>query len=111
MASPVVSFLTNTQTVNWENTNMVKAIVGSIVNEDMNDQERVDAAYNYIVDSFSDDYDKMNTLDSNYVPNIDNFLMDAYHAWREVYVAGNWIVVDTRTDSILNNSGMFTMLV
>lgn len=144
MASPVVPFLTNTQTVNWESTDMMKATVSSIVNEDMNDQEKVDAVYNYIVDNFSYDYDKINTLDSNYVPNIDEFLMDgsgicydysalfagmlrsqgipvklvkgyrngidAYHAWNEVYVDGNWIVVDTTTDSILKSSGMFTML-
>ncbi len=144
MASPVVPFLTNTQTVNWENTNMMKAIVSSIVDENMSDQEKVQAVYNYVVDNFSYDYDKISTLDSTYVPNIDDFLMDGsgicydysalfagmlrsqgipvklvkgyrsgidvYHAWNEVYVDGEWIIVDTTTDSILKASGMFTML-
>lgn len=36
--------------------------------------------------------------------------IDAYHAWNEVYLDGQWIVVDTTTDSILKSEGMFTMM-
>lgn len=36
--------------------------------------------------------------------------IDAYHAWNEVYIDGEWIVVDTTTDAILKSSGMFTMM-
>lgn len=36
--------------------------------------------------------------------------IDAYHAWNEVYLDGQWIVVDTTSDSILKADGMFTMM-
>jgi transglutaminase-like putative cysteine protease len=36
--------------------------------------------------------------------------IDAYHAWNEVYLDGQWIIVDATTDSILKSEGMFTMM-
>lgn len=144
MASPTAPYLTSSQTVNWKDAELMKATVRTLVNDDMSDSEIVDAVYNYIVDTYSYDYDKINGLTSLYTPNVDAFIqdgsgicydysalfagmlrsqgiptklvkgyrsgIDAYHAWNEVYLDGQWIVVDTTTDAILKSDGMFTMI-
>lgn len=144
MAFPTAPYLTSSQTVNWTDANLMKATVNALVNDEMSDAEIVDAVYNYVVDNYSYDYDKINGLTSLYTPNIDGFMrdgsgicydysalfagmlrsqniptklvkgyrsgIDAYHAWNEVYIDGEWIVVDTTSDAILKTAGMFTMM-
>lgn len=39
-----------------------------------NDKEKVEKVYNYIVDNISYDYNKINTIDSSYVPKLDKIL-------------------------------------
>jgi transglutaminase-like putative cysteine protease len=144
MASSTAPYLTSSQTVNWTDANLMKATVNALVNDEMSDEEIVEAVYNYVVNTYSYDYEKINGLTSLYTPNIDAFMqdgsgicydysalfagmlrsqgiptklvkgyrsgIDAYHAWNEVYIDGQWIVVDTTSDSILKASGMFTMM-
>lgn len=144
MASSTAPYLTSSQTVKWTDANLMKATVSALVNDSMTDAEIVDAVYNYVVDTYSYDYDKIGGLTSLYTPNIDEFIVDgsgicydysalfagmlrsqniptklvkgyrsgidAYHAWNEVYIDGQWIVVDTTSDAILKAAGMFTMM-
>lgn len=67
-------FLNSVQNVNWnENMEAIKK-AKELTKDAKTDIEKVQAIYNYIVANIKYDYDKLNNLTSDYLPNIDETL-------------------------------------
>lgn len=67
-------YLNSNQIINWdENMDAIK-LAKQLTQDANNDEEKVSLIYNYIVTNIDYDNEKINTLASNYVPNIDDTL-------------------------------------
>lgn len=69
-------FLSSIQMINW-NTSM-KAIkkAQELVKDAKNDEEKVEKVYQYIINNIEFDFDKINTLTSDYLPQIDRVITE-----------------------------------
>lgn len=128
-------YLNSIQNINWGNGAAADKAKELTYNLDK-DKAKVEAIYSYMVDNFSYDYDKKRTVQTGYIPDIDDTLLtkkgicydhaalfaamtrsvgipcklvkgyakgvNDYHAWNEVAINGEWIVVDTTSDMQLN---------
>lgn len=133
-------YLKSAQPVIW-NENMKAIKFSKTLSEDKKTSlEVVQAIYEYIVNNIKYDYQNMNKLKSDYIPDIDKIIKSGkgicydysvllaamlrscniptklvkgykddikeYHAWNEVYIDGDWIVVDTTYDAWALKNGI-----
>lgn len=157
----VAVFLQSNQQVTWDVENEAIVLAEELVqeayevkNEDVDDEEDFEALtedeiievlYTYVIENIAYDYDKIETLSYDYIPEIDQVLedgdgicydysvlfasmlrsqgipaklikgytslTDAYHAWNQVYIDEEWVVIDTTFDAYyLANDTDFEMV-
>lgn len=131
-------YLGSNQPVYWTSQKDTIELGKNITKGLTSEQDKVNAVYNYIVKNIEYDHDKMDTIDDNYVPELDLVLstgegicydysslfagilrsqgiptklvkgyksdLEAYHAWNEVFVDGEWITIDTTYDAAFKDS-------
>lgn len=64
-------FKASVQTVNWNSDMEVIKKAGELTQNLKTDKEKVVAIYNYVIDTYGYDYDKIKSIDTTYVPNIE----------------------------------------
>ena len=130
-------FLASSDIVNFDSSSALDGLTQQVVGGATDDREIVTLIADYVIDEFSYDTQKITTLSTNYIPNIDGVLADKsgicydfaavtaamlreagiptklvmgyrtdsdlYHAWNEVWIDGEWMVVDTTWDNVMNN--------
>jgi len=72
--NPLKVFLASIQTVNWDQDMETIKKAAELTKGLKTDREKIKAIYNFVVNNFSYDYDKLKTIQSTYVPNIDEIL-------------------------------------
>jgi len=133
-------YLNSIQIISWNSQS--KAVVKNqeIVDGESRIPEKIDLAYDFIINNVSYDYDKVSKLHPNYIPYPDQTIqelkgicydyasllaamkrseeipvklvkgysthVDGYHAWNEILINGEWIVVDTTVDAAYNKANM-----
>ena len=74
--NPFDVFRASVQTVNW-NSDMDVIIKAQELTRDLKtDKEKVTAIYSFVIDAFGYDYDKIKSVDSTYVPDIEKIYND-----------------------------------
>ena len=133
-----VVYLQSMKLINWEGTNAAN-IARELTIDKTKEEEKVLAIYQYIVENFTYDLDKLKYIKNDYVPDLDEIVkanmgicydyaalfsgmtrsigiptklvmgykydMESYHAWNEVYLDGEWIIIDTTYDSCKKKNG------
>jgi transglutaminase-like putative cysteine protease len=69
-------FLGSVQNVNWNKDMAAAAKAAELTKNAKTDREKITTVYNYIVKNFSYDYNKLNNLNYDYLPNIDKTLAE-----------------------------------
>lgn len=64
-------YLSSSQPVYWENQDKLIQLANSLTEGLKTDQEKVNAAYKYVISNIKYDYNKINTISNDYVPNIE----------------------------------------
>ena len=129
-------YLTSSQPVYWEEKDKLIDLAERLTKDKETDKEKVEAVYKYITENIKYDYNKINTISTDFVPNIEDTILTskgicydysalfagilrsqgihtklvkgyksdltAYHAWNEVLIDGNWVIIDTTYDAALN---------
>jgi transglutaminase-like putative cysteine protease len=138
-------FLTSSQPVYWEGKDKLAELAIRLTKDKETDREKVEAVYKYIIENIKYDYNKINLISTDYVPNIDetistnkgicydysalfagilrsqgihtklvkgykNDMATTYHAWNEVLIDGNWVLIDTTYDSALSKVNKQSMI-
>ncbi len=137
-------YLKSTQPVYWKNKREAISLAQTLIKDKDKNVDKVQAIYDYIVNNIEYDYEKMDLLNSDYIPDIDNVLknnsgicydyaaltagmlrsqgiptklvkgykndLKAYHAWNEVLLDNNWVIVDTTYDAALGKNRNNNML-
>lgn len=67
-------FLQSIQNVNWNSEMTAVALAEELVQGLTNEKDKVEAIYRYVVSNIEYDYEKINTVDSRYVPDVENTL-------------------------------------
>jgi len=76
ISDPLDVFRASVQTVNW-NPDMDAIIKAEELTRGLKtDKEKITAIYNFVIDTFSYDYDKIKGIDSTYVPDIEKIYDD-----------------------------------
>lgn len=65
-------YLSSSQPVYWQNQDKLTDLKNNLMEGLITDREKVEAAYNYLVKNVKYDYNKINGLSTDYVPNIGN---------------------------------------
>ncbi|MCY6483351.1 transglutaminase-like domain-containing protein [Clostridium aestuarii] len=65
-------YLNAIQTINWNKEMEPIKKAKELTNKAVNDREKVEAVYDYIVKNIKYDYDKINKISNDYVPNIND---------------------------------------
>lgn len=65
-------FLSSSQPVYWENQHKLTGLRDILMEGLTTDRQKIEAAYNYLVNNVKYDYNKINGLSTDYVPNIGN---------------------------------------
>lgn len=63
-------YLSSSQPVYWENQDKLIQLANSLTEGLKTDKEKVDAAYKYVISNIKYDYNKINTISNDYVPDI-----------------------------------------
>jgi len=132
-------FLASIPMVNWNREMDAIRLATELTAGLNNDEAKVSAVYNFVIRNISYDSNKLKSLPSTYLPNINDTLrlrsgicydfasifagmlrslgiptklvkgyadgVLEYHAWNEVYINGNWRIIDTSVDSQLFRRG------
>lgn len=69
--NPFDVFKASIQTVNWNSEMEIIKKAADLTKNHKTDKEKVIAIYNFVVDNFSYDYDKIKSVDTTYVPDIE----------------------------------------
>lgn len=128
-------FLNSIQNINWENNSDYISKAKELVKGITDNKLKVEKIYKYIVNNYDYDFNKLNNLKYDYLPDL-NIIYDlqkgicydysslfasmlrslniptklvtgfsdnikGYHAWNEVLINDNWIIIDTTYDSQL----------
>ncbi len=130
-------FLASNEIVNYHESKSVYGLTQNVIDGAEDEMEIVSRITGYVLDEFSYNTGKAETLTTDYIPNIDTVLLDKsgicydfaavtaamlreagipaklvmgyrndselYHAWNEVLVDGEWLVVDTTWDSVMQH--------
>lgn len=64
-------YLASVQNINWDKDMKAIKKAGELTKGLKTDKEKINAIYNYMISNISYDYEKLKTLESNYLPNID----------------------------------------
>jgi transglutaminase-like putative cysteine protease len=67
-------FLASIQNINWDNSKSTVKKANEITKGLKSDKDKIKAVYDYITNNIAYDYNKISTLPSTYVPNIDNII-------------------------------------
>jgi len=67
-------YLASVQNINWNREMKAIKKANELTKGLKTDKEKINAIYQYLISNISYDYDKLKTLDSNYLPNIDKTL-------------------------------------
>ncbi|MCK9216780.1 MAG: transglutaminase-like domain-containing protein [Firmicutes bacterium] len=126
-------YLKSAQPILWDEDDEAIKLANELTKGVEEDEEIVQAIYDYIVNNINYDYTKISGLSNDYIPEIDKILeegsgicydysvlfaamlrsqgvatklikgykndIESYHAWNEVYLNGNWKIVDTTYDA------------
>lgn len=65
-------YLSSSQPVYWENQDKLIQLANKLTEGLNTDKEKVDAAYKYVISNIKYDYNKINTISTDYVPNIES---------------------------------------
>ncbi|MBU5438688.1 transglutaminase-like domain-containing protein [Tissierella sp. MSJ-40] len=65
-------YLKSTQPVYWRNKGEAISLAETLIKGEDKNIDKVQAIYDYIVNNIEYDYEKMDLLNSDYVPDIDN---------------------------------------
>lgn len=65
-------FLTSSQPVYWENKDKLIELSNSITKDLKTDKEKVEAVYKYIIKNIKYDYNKINTISTDFVPDVED---------------------------------------
>jgi len=137
-------FLTSSQPVYWEGRDKLLELGNTLTKDLQTDKEKVEAVYKYIVTNIKYDYNKINLISTDYVPNVEDVIinkngicydysalfagilrsqgihtklvkgykndMSVYHAWNEVLLDGNWVLIDTTYDAALASTRTQNMI-
>ncbi|HAA24757.1 MAG TPA: transglutaminase [Ruminiclostridium sp.] len=135
--SDTTVFLQSVQNVNWNSEMETVALANELVKGLTSDKDKVEAIYLYIVSNIKYDYEKINTVDSRYIPDVEGTLkskkgicydysalfasmlrsqgipaklikgytdnVEGYHAWNEVLIDGQWVIIDTTYDAMMRS--------
>lgn len=140
LEDPNVVFLNSIQEIRWNPEdppiqNSAK-MVGNLGSRD----QQVQKVYQYVIQNYTYDYDKIPRLTSTYLPDIVQTYMekkgicydyaslmaamkrsedipiklvkgytshvDEYHAWNEVYLNGQWHILDSTVDAVYKRQGV-----
>lgn len=74
VSDPNQIYLLSNQIVNFENSKEIPALDASILQNKNSDADKLQAVYNYVVQTISYDYNKYSQIDSTYIPNVDQVL-------------------------------------
>ena len=69
-------YLASIQTIHWNSDMAVIKKAAELTKGLKTDKEKINAIYNYVVKAMSYDYDKINHIDSTYVPDIEQVIKD-----------------------------------
>ncbi|MGI6084445.1 MAG: transglutaminase-like domain-containing protein [Acetivibrionales bacterium] len=69
-------FRASIQTVNWNPDMEIIKKAGELTKDLMTDKEKIVTIYNFVVDTFSYDYNKINNINTTYVPDIEQIYID-----------------------------------
>ncbi|HZK33600.1 MAG TPA: transglutaminase-like domain-containing protein [Tissierellaceae bacterium] len=67
-------FLNSSQPVYWKDEVELIKLTKNIVKDKNTEKEKVEAVYNYVINSIEYDYNKINNINDNYVPELDKIL-------------------------------------
>lgn len=132
-------FLYSNQVVNFENKSKANELALELTRDAKTDMDKVKAIYEYVTNHIHYDNDKINSVDTSYIPDVDAILASNegicydyaavmaamlreagvptkldkgyrsdnvnYHAWNEVYLDGQWVILDTTYDASARQSG------
>ena len=127
------AFLTSAQPVEWTESGQVAQLAKELTKDLETDKVKIEAIYDYIVQNISYDFNKINGLNDDYIPDNEDTLkilsgicydyaslfgamlrsleiptklvkgykndIASYHAWNEVLIDENWVIIDTTYDS------------
>lgn len=68
------TYLQSIQSIDWNTSMAAVQIAGELVGDRVTDSEKVAAIYNYVIANVQYDYDKINFINSMYLPDIDQTL-------------------------------------
>jgi hypothetical protein len=66
-------YLNSVQNINWNPEMEAVRLADELTEGLKNDEEKIKAVYNYLVDNFKYDYDKLDKLSYDYLPDIESF--------------------------------------
>lgn len=67
-------YLSSSQPVYWKNEDKLIQLANTLTKDLTTDREKIEAVYRYIVDNVKYDYNKINVISTDYVPNIDEII-------------------------------------
>ena len=71
LENKLLPFLNSTWPVYWDEDSKATELAAELVEGITEDSKKIETIYNYIVENIAYDYDKINNIDSFYVPDID----------------------------------------
>lgn len=74
VSAPNDMYLLSNQIVNFENSKEIPALDTSILQNKNSDADKLQAVYDYVIQTIAYDYNKYSQIDSTYIPNIDQIL-------------------------------------
>lgn len=140
ISNPNDVYMNSIQLISWDDESKAVRKNNELVGNETNVGEKIDIAYDFIINNISYDYDKVELLHPNYIPYPDKTIeelkgicydyasllaamkrseaipvklvkgysthVDGYHAWNEILINGEWVVVDTTVDAAYNKANM-----
>ncbi|WFA07692.1 transglutaminase-like domain-containing protein [Tissierella sp. Yu-01] len=68
-------YLSSSQPIYWKNKDKLIELADTLTKDLTTDRERVEAVYRYIVDNIKYDYNKINTISTDYVPDLNEVII------------------------------------